>query len=183
LVLDDTDLDALELTAKQVRLVNARPTALRCLIRMEAAAQEQQMPIRRARALRLHSEFIADHSTKPAARNDARIKLETALDILSTGADTTEKVLEQALTNEQMARLHLLRGTFTRVERYLDEAHALYGRLPPPEGPISPGDGAPPRGPIPPEGAGRARIAALRTDLTRLQRGGDDPDEAPTSGT
>jgi len=158
--LDDTDLDALELTAKQARLMNSKTVTLRSLVRLEGVSQ--QRPARHARALRLHAEFIAENSTKKAALGEARMKLEAALEALSEQEDGAEKPLELALVNEQLARLHLRRKTLTLVAPYLNDADALYGEMPPPEGL-----------------AGRARIEALRAELVRAQLGGDDPDGGP----
>jgi hypothetical protein len=163
--LDDGDLDALELAARQARVVNANVVEAR-LGRMEIAAQDQHRPDRRARALRLHARVIADRSATKAALRDVRTKLETALAALTehrTVADRPiepDAELERALVNEELARLHMRRGTFTLVGPYLDDADELYERLPPPEGP-----------------AGRQRIEELRRDLARVQLGGDDPDE------
>jgi hypothetical protein len=167
--LDDTDLDALELAARQASTVNANTVVLR-LERLEAQAQEQRRPTRRARALRLHAEFIADTDMRRAALRDVRTKLETALETLRMqdgGMDRPiepEADLERALVNEELARLHMRRGTLTLAPPYLNDAEALYEHIPPPDGP-----------------AGGGRIQDLRGELTRLQLGGDDPDDAPNA--
>ena len=164
--LDNSDLDALELTAMQGRLVNANAVAAR-LERMETVAQEQHRPVRRARALRLHAKFIADTDARRTALRGVRTKLEAALAILTEQQATTERPvepdgdLERALVNEELARLHMRRGTFTLVMPYLNDADALYGRLPLSEGP-----------------AGHRRVEVLRSELARAQLGGDDPDDA-----
>src|SRR5262245_33920853 len=75
-----------------------------------------------------------------------------------------EADLESALVNEELARIRMRRGTLTLAPPYLDDADALYERIPAPEGP-----------------AGRRRIQALREELARLQLGVDDPDDAPNS--
>jgi|SRR5215472_15681460 len=108
---------------------------------------------------------------RKAALREARTKLETALDsfIVQEGEMDTriepETDLERALVSEELARLHMRRGTLTLAPPYLDDADALYERVPPPEGP-----------------AGRGRIQALREEHARLQLGGDDPDDAPLAG-
>jgi len=167
--LDDTDLDALELAARQARIVNFNAVVAR-LERLEAQAQEQHRPTRRARALRFHAEFIADTDMRRAALLDARRKLETALRCFQPQQSAIDRRVEpetdfeSALVNEELARMHMRRGTLTLAPPYLDDADALYERIPAPEGP-----------------AGRSRIQALREELARLQLGGDDPDDVPNT--
>jgi len=166
LALDDTDLDALELAARQARIVKANSVVTH-LEHLEILAQEQHKPARRARALRFHAEFIADTDTRRAALREVRTKLETALESFGVQEGGTHTLVEReadferALVNEELARLHMRRGTLTLATPYLDDADVLYERVAAPEGP-----------------AGRTRIQTLRDELARLQLGGDDPDDA-----
>jgi hypothetical protein len=169
LALDDTDVDALELAARQARIANPNVVVDR-LERLELLTQAQHRPTRRARALRLHAEFIADTDMRRAALREVRTKLETALECFGVEEGATDRPvepeadLERALVNEELARLHMRRGTLTLAPPYLDDADAVYDLIPAPEGP-----------------AGRRRIRALRDELARLQLGGDDPDDAPNA--
>ncbi len=168
LALDLHDLDALEAAAKQSKLLNLNAEAVRHLERMaEAAANEA--PVKLARALRYQAELLEERGTK-AALKEARMKLDTALGLLSAqndGADQSspeqneDKILELALTNEQLGSLHLKRGTPTLVEDYLDEGAKHFATAPDPEGP-----------------AGLARIEKLRELLKRALQGEDEVEEA-----
>jgi len=117
-----------------------------------------------------HAEFIADTDIRRAALLEAQRKLEAALRNFSAQEGAIDRPvepeadLESALVNEELARIRMRRGTLTLAPPYLDDADALYERIPAPEGP-----------------AGRRRIQALREELARLQLGVDDPDDAPNS--
>jgi hypothetical protein len=86
--------------------------------------------------------------------------LETALEVLDDPNAGEEKPFELALVNEQLAALHLKRGTPTLVEEYLDQAAKNFEILPSPEG-----------------RAGLERIEHLRERLAQALRGGDEPEE------
>ena len=108
--LDASDLDVLELEAKLARLLNTKQPLQKAVDEMERAAQKN--PIRYARALGFQAELLEVRSTK-GALNTARIKLETASRALDDADVGAEKTLELALICEQLAALHLRRGTAT----------------------------------------------------------------------
>lgn len=157
LELDENDLDALEQAAKLAKSLNTKGPLQKALEDFERAAQKE--PTRYARALRFQAEVLEERATK-AALNGARIKLETALEALDDPNAGDEKPFELALVNEQLAALHLKRGTPTLVEEYLDQAAQNFETLSPPEGP-----------------AGLERIKQLRERLAQALRGGDEPEE------
>jgi tetratricopeptide (TPR) repeat protein len=155
--LDANDLDVLELEAKLARLLNTKQPLQKAVAEMERAAQKN--PIRYARALRFQAELLEVRSTK-AALNTARIKLETASRALDDPDVGAEKTLELALICEQLAALHLRRGTATLVAPYLEQAAQLFDQLPLPE-----------------KVAGLERIGVLRDQLEAAQRAEDEPEE------
>lgn len=155
--LDETDFDVLELEAKLALLLNTERPLQKALDEMEHSARE--VPPKYARALRFQAELLEERSTK-AALNRARIKLETAIEALDDPTASNEKTLELALIYEQLAALHLRRGTPTLVSPYLDQAAQLFDQLRSPEGP-----------------AGLGRIKALRERLEAARGAGDEPEE------
>ena len=126
---------------------------------LERSAEKDKRPVRHARALRFQAELLEERATK-AALNGARIKLETALGVLDSSDGMDNKVLELAFINEQLAELHLKRGTPTLVERYVDIADDLFASLPPPEG-----------------SSGSERVRELRRQLAQLLEVDDEPEE------
>jgi hypothetical protein len=165
LKLDENDVDALELAAKQARLLNSKTAALRYLITLEKVSAATR-PVRYARALRYEAEHLQE-STRRADIKEVRTKLELALGhlenatLLNDQIDSGEKPLELALINEQLGAYHLKTRKLTLVSRYLDEAGRLYDGLPHAEA-----------------SAGSERIAALRKALERAREGADDQDDA-----
>jgi tetratricopeptide (TPR) repeat protein len=124
--LDPFDADALELSARQSKLLSKNKDADSYLERLHGATLK--MPTRHARALRYQAELLEEKGTKAALQN-ARVKLDTALEALQTPGTEDEKPLELALTNEQLAALHIKRGTPTLVRPYLDEARQQFLKL------------------------------------------------------
>jgi tetratricopeptide (TPR) repeat protein len=164
LKLDECDLDALELAAKLARCLNIKGALLEALNKFEQEARLQKKPVRYARALRFQAELLEERATK-GALSAARIKLETGLESLEDPDAGDERPYELALLNEQLASLHIKRGTPTLVEKYLDEADEIYKTLPAPEGP-----------------AGLERIEHLRARLAQALRGGDESEEPEENG-
>jgi hypothetical protein len=157
LKLDRYDLDALEHTARQSRLMNSPRAMLRYLITMEHVAQNKR-PTRYARSLRYQAEYL-EESTKKADVRSARKKLEDAIAVLEEQRDE-ETPLELALINEQLATYHLNRGSPKLPGPNIDAAEKLFKDLPPPE-----------------DTAGLARIKKLRARHARAQQGDDEPDD------
>lgn len=143
LKLDANDLDALEQVVKQSRTLNLNVD--HALSRLEQSARAQSKPTRLARALRFQAEVMEDFGTR-TGREEARDKLDFALETLSDAIAGPEKSLELALIHEQLGALHYKRGTPTLVAEHLDAAAELFRSIPPPEG-----------------SAGERRIEALRS--------------------
>jgi tetratricopeptide (TPR) repeat protein len=159
LQLNRNDLDALELAAKQAKRLNLVLPTQQYLERLHHAAQEQRCSVRQARALRYQAELLDERGTV-AARREARTKLETALTLLGSQdsqSPVEEKLLELALAHEQLASLHITRGTRTLAVPHLDKADDLYTQIGGAEG-----------------SAGHLRVVKLRA---RLDSANDEPDE------
>jgi tetratricopeptide (TPR) repeat protein len=155
--LDPADADALEFAARQAKALSKNKEAEAYLERLHAGTTNQ--PSRHSRALRYQAELLEEKGTKVALQN-ARVKLETALEALQLPGTEDEKPLELALTNEQLALVHLKRGTPTLVQPYVDTARAQFENLP--------------------EGIrvdGMIRLQAIETQLARALRGEDEADE------
>jgi hypothetical protein len=131
LELDGNDLDALELAAKLARRLNRVLPTQQFLNRLETAGREQKRSVRQSRTLRYQAEVLEERGTG-AARREARAKLESAITVLDqpdAQSSAVEKLLELALVNEQLASLHITRGTPTLAETHLSRAETLYGQL------------------------------------------------------
>lgn len=125
---NSTDLDALELAAKQAFALNLRQQACRYLNDLAEAA-EGRNPIRQARALRFHAEIL--HGGQRADRELAREKLLAAISSL-TGADARDfevRETELALANEQLAAIQITRERFYAARTALAAAKRHFGNL------------------------------------------------------
>jgi hypothetical protein len=173
ILVNGNDVDALEQAARIANVLNLSDATDTYLEQMESTSQNQKKLARRARALRFQAEIL-ERSSKDKDLNEARIKLEAARNALTqhigtldaqeqqrgANGEVLEKFLELALTNEQLGRLQLRRGKYTRVRSPLDDAETFYKKLKSVEG-----------------AAGEKRIEALRAQLKRAESGEDEPDQ------
>jgi len=126
LEVDQQDLDALELSARQALSNGMREQARDYLLRLAMATQPSK-GLRHARALRFHAEFLRGGNA--ADRSLARVQLETAIAVLneSDGGDTRTRDL--GLTYEMLARVHVAARRFRLARASLAEAKRYLGDI------------------------------------------------------
>ena len=115
LTLKPDDIDALEQASKTAKLLNQSQQVQVDLADLERAALKQKRPTRYARALRFQAELLEERGNRNALK-DARLKLETAAEALENEDGGDERLLELAMIQEQLAGVHLKRGTPTLAE-------------------------------------------------------------------
>ncbi|MFM9848579.1 MAG: hypothetical protein ACKVP3_15625 [Hyphomicrobiaceae bacterium] len=113
LKLDAADVDALECAAKQARAL-ALPKVDEFIDRLATAAQDQELPIRYARALRFKAGRYMEYG-KRNERAQARRLLEEARATLERVDVHEDRALELALVNEDLATLYLGLTSYARV--------------------------------------------------------------------
>jgi hypothetical protein len=154
------DLDALELSAKQLRLLNGTSTEIMKLLnRLHDAAKAQMKPIHQARAIR-YMAHLQSEQTKDAALVEARQRLDVAKGILTlvVAEDTRPREGELARNRELYARIQMRREKFKSAADELDEAERLYKLLPETE-----------------KAAGLQRVKEIRAELEEALKDGDSP--------
>ena len=160
LELNDKDLDALELTAKQEFALGFDQPALDYLDAMGTVASELNDQPRHARALRFQAEILHG-SEKSADWDRAREKLVAVVASLrrTDGLEPHKRNCELALAHEILADVQITREKFTAARTELNQAVVLFHRIPPPCGP---------------EGLERLRDLSKRLDQAAKDK--DNPD-------
>jgi tetratricopeptide (TPR) repeat protein len=117
---NSTDIDALELAAKQSFALNLRPRALKHLETMVEAALRRGKPIRQARALRFQAEIL--HEGQRTDWDEARDKLHAALKILSDAEVRRASLCaaELVLAGIQLSDVQISRERFTAARSALN---------------------------------------------------------------
>ncbi len=150
------DLDAIELTAKQMSLLGAKASEVDELLkRMCEQAHQQAKPITQARALRFIAERLKNEGTTSSLR-EARQRIRAGIDLLEGNLK-----LDQAARDEELARCYELMGlvqtrreVFPTANTSLDRAVALYLTIPEPE-----------------RSQGHERVKSVRDELELAERG------------
>jgi len=132
LQINESDLDALELAAKQHRVLGDNEPALTLLHRMARSAGAKAEYLRQARALRLQAEML-ERSSDEHDWNRARAALKSAIDevLPKLQRDSTERSLELAKACRLLGEVQMTREKFYAARTTLTRAHALFNQMGP----------------------------------------------------
>lgn len=132
LEVDESDLDALELAAKQHRMVGDIEPALTLLHRMARTAGAKDDFLRQARALRLQAEML-EKSSDEQDWDRARAALKSAIDevLPKLQRDGIEKSLELAKACRLLGEVQMTREKFYASRTALNRAHTLFTQMVP----------------------------------------------------
>jgi hypothetical protein len=153
-----TDMDALELAAKQAYALKLLPQARQYLDDLVDAASGRN-PIRRARALRFHAEIL--HGGQRVDREFAREKLVAAIAALNN-ADAREPSIrdyELGMANELLAAVQITRERFSAARTALNSAKLHFRNSSTALG-----------------NDGSARLLGLEERLTKAEKDKDNPE-------
>jgi hypothetical protein len=125
-----TDLDALELLAKQLFAMGAGVDALSILDKMVATAAQRNDQLRHSRALRYQAEILSE-SSNPADWTKGRAKLESAISSLSGSHSVSfdQRTCELARAHDLLANIQITRERFTAAKTALSNAERLFSSL------------------------------------------------------
>jgi tetratricopeptide (TPR) repeat protein len=157
-----TDLDALEMMARQQFASGFEVEAISYLDRLADAALNANDPFRHARALRYQAEILHASENRPDW-DRARASLVSLIRSLesSHAIDLNKKLVELALAHELLCVVQTTREKFTATRAELNSAAQLFQR-------IHTKDGA----------EGLARLRHLADDLSEAEKDRDNPDVA-----
>ena len=133
LLLKSDDLDALQMAAREAKLLNDESAALAYLGRMAEAAEAQNDVIRHARALRFQGEILEGRGE--AGWDQARPVLVSARDLLiESSTRHPAKPKELALVRELLGSVQINREKFRAAKQELDRAKIDYSNISEPLG-------------------------------------------------
>jgi tetratricopeptide (TPR) repeat protein len=127
---NSTDLDALELMAKQQFALGFESRASSYLDRLIAAASASGDTLRQARALRFQSEIFHGSSSGPDW-DRARANLVSVVRMLAddSSSDPQKREIELALAHELRAGVQITREKFTAAASDIEAAKTLFERV------------------------------------------------------
>jgi tetratricopeptide (TPR) repeat protein len=155
-----TDLDTLELMAKQQFALGFEDQAFDCLDKLAEVASNASDQLRHARARRYQSEILlASESSSDWDR--ARANLVALIRALNgtDAIDLSKKLLELAFAHELLTKVQITREKFTAARTELKAAALLFRRIGAPDGP-----------------EGLERLEALSKELDEAEKDKDNPD-------